>query len=93
MNIYDAEGATNVQWVWDPQAAAFCSGHAQSYYPGDAYVDWIAGTAIPPSAAERDRASAAAPQGPARHPEAPPGEVAEGEIDGPFRRRIARHLV
>jgi beta-mannanase len=49
VNLFDAEGATNVQWVWDPQAAAFCSGHAQSYYPGDAYVDWIAGTAIPPS--------------------------------------------
>ena len=49
VNIFDAEGATNVQWVWDSQAAAFCNGRAQSYYPGDAYVDWIAGTAIPPS--------------------------------------------
>jgi hypothetical protein len=43
-DIFQAEGATNVKWVWAPTALT----HAQSsvvapyasVYPGDAYVDW-----------------------------------------------------
>jgi Glycosyl hydrolase family 26 len=34
-------GATNVEWVWCPNASAFIDGEAQSYYPGDDYVDWV----------------------------------------------------
>lgn len=34
-------GATNVEWVWCPNAYAFDTGEAESFYPGDAYVDWI----------------------------------------------------
>ena len=37
------QGATNVEWVWCPNASAFNDGEAQSYYPGDDYVDWICG--------------------------------------------------
>jgi hypothetical protein len=36
--------ATNVQWVWCPNATAFRSDderNAPAYYPGDDYVDWI----------------------------------------------------
>ncbi len=40
-DMFVAEGATNVQWVWCPNAWAFQSGEAQQMYPGDAYVDWI----------------------------------------------------
>jgi Glycosyl hydrolase family 26 len=34
--IFDAEGATNVTWVWCP----FVGGGLGQYYPGDRYVDW-----------------------------------------------------
>ncbi len=41
-DVFAAEGATNVQWVWCPNATAFESdGNAPSFYPGDEYVDWI----------------------------------------------------
>ena len=40
-DIFTAEGATKVQWVWCPTAWAFQSGEAQLFYPGDDYVDWI----------------------------------------------------
>jgi hypothetical protein len=43
-DVFAAEGATNVQWVWCPNATAFRAGddrHAPAYYPGDEYVDWI----------------------------------------------------
>ena len=40
-DIFDQQGATNVEWVWCPNAYAFSTGEAQTYYPGDAYVDWI----------------------------------------------------
>ena len=53
VRIFEAVGARNVRWVWDPQANAFCNGRAQSYYPGDKFVDWIAGTAIPREAADK----------------------------------------
>jgi hypothetical protein len=49
VDLFRAHHVNNVRWVWDPQAAAFCNGRAQSFYPGNRYVDWIAGTAIPPS--------------------------------------------
>ena len=43
-DVFAAEGATNVQWVWCPNASAFADGgNAPSFYPGDEYVDWICG--------------------------------------------------
>jgi hypothetical protein len=39
--IFHARGATNARFVWCAIAANFTNGKAQSYYPGDAYVDWI----------------------------------------------------
>jgi hypothetical protein len=39
--IFESRGATNVQWVFCPTAWSFATGEAQSYYPGDGYVDWI----------------------------------------------------
>ncbi|HUZ55969.1 MAG TPA: glycosyl hydrolase [Streptosporangiaceae bacterium] len=39
--IFAAAGATNVRWVWCPNISAFREGTAQSYYPGNSYVDWI----------------------------------------------------
>ena len=48
--IFQAEGATNVVWVWTPNAAGFKDARkytggqppAPFFYPGDEYVDWIA---------------------------------------------------
>ena len=48
--IFRVEGATNVVWVWTPNAAGFkddakfTNGQppAPFFYPGDEYVDWIA---------------------------------------------------
>jgi hypothetical protein len=42
--IFQQEGATNVVWVWCPTAWKFIDGTPwpPDYYPGDAYVDWIA---------------------------------------------------
>jgi hypothetical protein len=40
-DIFVAQGATNVQWVWAPQSAGFSDGTAGQFYPGDSYVDWI----------------------------------------------------
>jgi mannan endo-1,4-beta-mannosidase len=57
-DVFDAEGATNVTWVWSinwesvPNTAE--NGFA-AYYPGDKYVDWVGisgfnwGTTDPPS--------------------------------------------
>ncbi len=39
--IFDRVGATNVSWVWCPNAGGFASGRAQRYYPGAQYVNWI----------------------------------------------------
>jgi len=39
--IFTARGATNVAWVWCPNASSFKTGNAQRYYPGDDLVDWI----------------------------------------------------
>src|SRR5207302_1050171 len=41
-DMFVKEGATNVRWVWCAVAGNFWNGTAQSYYPGGAYVDWIA---------------------------------------------------
>ncbi len=43
--IFAEEGATNVKWVWSPHVGApsYEPRHPmESYYPGDAYVDWMA---------------------------------------------------
>ncbi len=43
--IFQAAGATQVSWVWCPYTVSFPECHKNSiscYYPGDAYVDWIA---------------------------------------------------
>ena len=33
--------ATNVQWIWSPNADEIGGIRAERYYPGDEYVDWI----------------------------------------------------
>jgi len=40
VTIFRHEGAANVRWVWCPNASAFNSGVAQTFYPGDDFVDW-----------------------------------------------------
>ncbi|HEX2049072.1 MAG TPA: glycosyl hydrolase, partial [Actinomycetota bacterium] len=43
-DLFAAEGATNVVWVWSPnfENVPSSSWNAWSnYYPGDAYVDWV----------------------------------------------------
>jgi hypothetical protein len=47
VRLFRSVGARNAQFVWDPQAAAFCNGRAQSFYPGDRWVQWIGGSAVP----------------------------------------------
>lgn len=39
--IFASAGATNVSWVWCPNAFSFATGQAQKYYPGSSYADWI----------------------------------------------------
>ncbi len=41
VGIFRAAGATNVGWIWDPNAAWNSSTTYQAYYPGDAWVDWV----------------------------------------------------
>ena len=46
-NIFKEEGVTNVVWVWTGNANGFKNkndrgAYAWEYYPGDAYVDWVA---------------------------------------------------
>jgi endoglucanase len=40
-DVFVEQGATNVAWVWCPNASAFEDGEAQQFYPGPEYVDWI----------------------------------------------------
>jgi hypothetical protein len=40
-DIFTRAGVTNVSWVWCPNAWGFRTGEAQTFYPGDAYVDWL----------------------------------------------------
>jgi len=40
-DIFEQEGATNVRWVWSPNAKTELASY-ESLYPGDKYVDWVA---------------------------------------------------
>ncbi len=40
-NRFQAQGATNVEFVWCPTAWNFQTGEAPRWYPGDAYVQWL----------------------------------------------------
>jgi hypothetical protein len=43
-DIFRAEGATNVVWVWCPNvndSPGAAWNHWANYYPGDGYVDWV----------------------------------------------------
>lgn len=43
VNIFRAQGVTNVSWIWSPNIYGF--GHTvafDSFYPGDGYVNWVA---------------------------------------------------
>ena len=57
-NIFRQEGATNVAWVWCPAAQA---GGADAWYPGDAFVDWIAADHYPPTGGRQDFADSPLP--------------------------------
>ena len=40
--IFSPKGSTaTVQWIWARNNEHAGSAHAESYYPGDAYVDWV----------------------------------------------------
>lgn len=41
-NIFTAQGATNVTWVWSPNIIFSNSISLGELYPGDSYVDWSA---------------------------------------------------
>jgi len=41
VDLFRAAGATNVGWIWDPNADWEAGRVYASYYPGDAYVDWV----------------------------------------------------
>ena len=38
--IFNAQGVTNVSWLWNPAGAA-ADPDASPFYPGNGYVDWI----------------------------------------------------
>jgi hypothetical protein len=40
-DVFEAQGVTNVRWVWTMVAWSFADGSADAYYPGDGYVDAI----------------------------------------------------
>ena len=43
-DLFEDEGASNVVWVWSPNADTVPKvdwNHWSNYYPGDAYVDWV----------------------------------------------------
>lgn len=43
-DLFQAEGATNVAWVWAPNGSDVPAdnwNHWTQYYPGDGYVDWV----------------------------------------------------
>jgi hypothetical protein len=42
VRIFHRVGAKNARFVWCAIAANFKAGHAQAYYPGDRWVNWIA---------------------------------------------------
>jgi hypothetical protein len=41
VDIFRAQGVTNVIWVWNPNYDESGPHHFTEYYPGDDYVDWI----------------------------------------------------
>lgn len=41
-DIFTAEGASNVQWVWSPDVWRPGQPDVSQTYPGDRYVDWVA---------------------------------------------------
>lgn len=47
VSIFRARGATNAKFVWAPRSRSFCKGRGDPYYPGDAWVSWIGGSAVP----------------------------------------------
>jgi hypothetical protein len=49
VGIFRDRGAANVEFVWAPRAGSFSKGEGQAYFPGDAWVDWIGGSAVPVS--------------------------------------------
>jgi hypothetical protein len=43
-DVFERAGATNVVWVWSPNATDApkrAGNHWSDYYPGDSYVDWV----------------------------------------------------
>ncbi len=42
VDAFRAAGATNVKWVWAPGHKAYAKGLWRQFYPGAAYVDWVA---------------------------------------------------
>ncbi len=40
-NLFVADGATNVKWVWCPNTEYNTATQFNQYYPGDSYVDWV----------------------------------------------------
>jgi hypothetical protein len=42
VEIFRAQGATNVQWVWSPNVNYLGRYPFDDLYPGDPYVDWVA---------------------------------------------------
>jgi hypothetical protein len=61
--IFQEEGATNVVWVWTPNAAGFKDKRSYTddqppapfFYPGDDYVDWIASDGYNWGVSKRDQ--------------------------------------
>ena len=49
-DLFAAQGAT-AAWVWSPSAEAFAGarGGVDQYWPGDAYVDWVAADGFNPN--------------------------------------------
>jgi hypothetical protein len=50
VNVFNAQGATNVQWVWNVTSHSFRISssdpdYGAKWYPGDSYVDFVAGEA------------------------------------------------
>lgn len=42
VDIFNAEGATNVKWVWSPNVRYGSEYPFANLYPGSSYVDWVA---------------------------------------------------
>jgi hypothetical protein len=40
-DVFTAQGARNVLWLWSPNVLRGASGELAGFYPGDAYVDWV----------------------------------------------------